>query len=127
MARGLSPLQIGILGIANSKITLLTRRVTAELGKPEENRDLSFVDEMEKVDISEIFISLYGWKLAGRRFSKNSIGPRKYMAAKVAVHKSLTRLEQRGLIVVSKRCHTYPAGYFELTSEGCCVIEDLNG
>jgi len=124
MARGLSPLQVSILRIAYDRLSLLANRIKAELDKPEEDRDLSFIDKMEKVDVSEIFVSYYGWKLTGRRFSKNSIGPRKYMAAKVAVHKSLRRLEQRGLITVDKN-RDYPLGYFELTSDGGWAAEEL--
>jgi len=46
------------------------------------------------------------------------------MAAKVAVHKSLRRLEQRGLITVDKN-RDYPLGYFELTSDGGWAAEEL--
>ncbi len=56
-----------------------------------------------RVDINDILINFYGWtakthKSGLRYFSKSEIGPRQYMAAYIAVRKSLDRLESRGLI-----------------------------
>ena len=70
------------------------------------------------VGIEDVFIKYYGWtpKYESRDrkyFSKSEIGNKMYMAAYIAVRKSLDRLEQRGLINVN-----HSLGYYYLTGEG---------
>jgi hypothetical protein len=62
------------------------------------------------VYFSEVFKEVYGWMPKPRNptcqvirpdaFSKKEIGPKKYMAAYIAVRKAADRLEKRGLIRV---------------------------
>ena len=70
------------------------------------------------IGIEDVFIKYYGWtpKYEDRDrkyFSKAEIGNKMYMAAYIAVRKSLDRLGQRGLIDVN-----HSRGYYYLTSEG---------
>ena len=72
----------------------------------------------------DIFIKIYGWVPKyeyGNRFSKSEIGLKPYMAAYIAVRKSLDRLKARGLMHSSNR------QYIALTEAGENVSAKLAG
>ena len=85
---------------------------------PEKFKVVSFPTRRSSDLIEDVFIKYYGWtpKYEDRDrkyFSKAEIGNKMYMAAYIAVRKSLDRLGQRGLIDVN-----HSRGYYYLTSEG---------
>ncbi len=78
------------------------------------------------IDTNDIFISFYGWTPKTNRFGrkyipKSEIGQKKYMAAYIAVRKSLNRLIARELMGVSRGRYN---GY-ALTIEGLDLMAKL--
>ena len=68
------------------------------------------------IPTDRILIEVYGWKRNpenGGLFSKHDIGAKKYMSVKIALKKSLARLEKRDLIV-----RGYGGDLFTLTPAG---------
>jgi len=72
------------------------------------------------IETNDIFVKFYGWsprtdRFGNRYFSKSEIGSKAYMAAYIAVRKSLNRLISRRLLTASEGGRY--RGY-HLTSEG---------
>jgi len=79
------------------------------------------------IDVRDIFVKVYGWHLRERSygatyFSKAEIGVKPYMAAYIAVRKSLDRLVARGLIYDS---HGGRYSGYSLTTKGQDLMTKL--
>lgn len=103
MGRGLSELQKTMLELARESLT--------------QNWD-------GYVFFNDVFVKFYGWPDPGKRgkgmlescgkFPKKKIGQKRYMAAKIAVRKSVQRLVKRGLIYIPG----YSGAGYSLTMKG---------
>jgi hypothetical protein len=124
MGRGLSELQKTMLGMAMNEYEIYRKQCEdpAFMASP------TTVEELEEnnriapnwngwVDFSAVFVKVYGW-VPGRngRFPKQEIGPKRYVAAKIAVRKSALRLARRGLIYISG------SKSYALTSKGKAIL-----
>lgn len=144
MGRGLSELQKAILKLAWDELEEL-RKAKMEVYKDPEllaewreyyahgrgvRPDKPALAVMAKdnwmgyISTDDIFIKIYGWVPKykyGNRFSKSEIGLKPYMAAYIAVRKSLDRLKARGLMYSSNR------QYIALTKAGENLSAKLAG
>ena len=121
MGRGLSELQKAILKLSWDELedfhkardeikadpTLMAEWLEIYVGHvkpvPEKFAIMAKDNWLGLTDTNAIFIRFYGWnprtdRFGNHHFSKSEIGSKAYMAAYIAVRKSLNRLVARGLI-----------------------------
>ncbi len=107
MGRGLSDLQKTMLRMSMKELENYntSRNWVLATGKTFAYSEYSWMSPHwpGEVAFSDVFIKVYGWTLGSDgHFSKKDIGPKRYMAAKIAVRKAAERLVKRGLIYIPR-------------------------